>query len=270
MLERLRIAHASLRDDGSNAFDVMVLAAKEVFLDRADLRESLKVIQDEDEPELVLQVVGDPATGKSYTFELIANAAPSYDFSTALVKLDNTGTADDVVEGLAAQLRVRDDELPERGSDIAKWYSRVAMRLVIKAADTRRHWWLVIDGLNHLPSTSEVWDLVRRLALNVRWYGEGRVRLALLGYDGALDHELRNRSIEEVVQPVEEEDVRIFFTAWLKGAYPDDTDDEHRQRVNTSVTEAIEFARVESSHEGGCYMRELGRAVERAIREMYV
>ena len=51
---------------------------------------------------------------------------------------------------------------PCAGGDPAKWYGRASEWLVIRARERGGKWWFIIDGLNHLPQTSEVWDFVQK------------------------------------------------------------------------------------------------------------
>ena len=272
--ERARVAEEQQRRAAAgDPFDVTVLTGSDVFIDRVGLREALRRLHDQSriDHRPMLRVVGAAATGKSYTYRLIAELAEPCGFRTAAVFLEESWEPIDVVESLAWSV-APDEKPPEPRDDLPKWYGLAAQWLVTRARQSGETWWFVLDGLNHLPSSSQLWDLVQRLALAIEHYGERRIRLVLLGHDGLVNHALRNRFLSDEARPLGEADVREFFTAWFErraiadlppGAEIDRT--ELYEIVEGTVNQVLAFAE-EASAQGGCFMEELGRAVEELLR----
>lgn len=254
-------------------FSTNVLTGNEVFLDRLVLREALRTLSD-DPSKLVLRVTGGPATGKSYSYQLISYLSDVGEFMPALVQVDETFTAEDVVHRLGLHVAPEESPPPLGDADRNKWLGYAALWLVTRAAAQDLLWWFVIDGLNHLPATSDVHDLVHELALAILNFKRSRARLVLLGYGGNLPSELRRRHLSEEVSVLTEADLREFFTSWYaKRQAPapgsDNGTDLRRLEadVDATVAQVIDFARTASARDG-CYMRELGRAVEEVIDEL--
>ncbi len=275
MLERER-ALVTSRDGERAAADpflATVLAGREVFIDRHELRTKLRDLHAGAHPKVVLQVTGEPRSGKSYSFRLIEHAAAAYGFRKVPVLLDESGTPEEIVETIALEVASSGDTPPGRQDDPRKWYGRASQWLVKKAKESGGTWWFVVDGLNLLPPTSEVWDLVQRLAMAADLYGDGRVRLVLLGYDGVLDWELRNRCETERLELLSDEDVREFFTEWFRELYGGlpagerPSDDELAAQVDDTVDQILAYADRQRA-KGGCYMQQLGSAVEGVVRDL--
>ena len=276
MLERERMLvlvdrqrHAEARDP----FLATVLAGREVFIDRSELRAKLRDLHGTSMPKLVLQVVGEPHSGKSYSFRLIEHVAGACGFRKVPVILDESGTPEEVIETIALEVASTSESPPDRQDDPRKWYGRASQWLVKKARENGGTWWFVVDGLNHLPATSDVWDLIGRLAMAVDLYGDGRIRLVLLGHDGALDWNLRNRYETEHLEVLSDADVREFFTEWLGELYaalpPGERMEDHAlaEQVDDTVNQILAYARAPGS-DGACYMQRLGSAVEGVVREL--
>lgn len=276
MRDRVR-ALVLVRQNGSAAagdpFLATVLAGREVFIDRSDFRRKLRDLHADDEPTIMLRVTGEPSSGTSHSFRLIEHLAGTYGFRKVPVLLDESGTPEEVIETIAYEVAGADDEPPHRSDDPRKWYSRASHWLVHKARERGGTWWFVLDELNHLPPTSEVWDLVQRLAMAVDLYGDNRVRLVLLGYDGELDPKLRNRNASEHFTPLSEAHVREFFTDWLSDLHASVPRDERLDgdRLAAEVDAAVRrilASAAAAETPGACYMQKLGLAVEREVREL--
>jgi hypothetical protein len=274
MLRRAEQAVQAERDRllaAGDPFLINVLAGNEVFLDRLELREALRTLT-EDPVKIVLQVTGAPSTGKSYSYHLISYLSEVQEFTPALVPLDSTFTSVDVVRWLG--LRVAPDQpIPPLEDDRKKWNGYAALWLVTQAAQRGGPWWFVLDGLNHLPPTSDVHDLVHDLALAILNYKRSQTRLVLLGYDGSLPIDLRKRHVSEEVRLLTEPDVREFFGSYYLQRHISACGSDHQvdleqvgAEVDATVDQVVAFARTASAR-GGCYMRELARAVEEAIDE---
>ena len=261
------------RAAAGDPFLATVLAGREVFIDRSDFRRKLRDLHADDEPTIMLRVTGEPSSGTSHSFRLIEHLAGTYGFRKVPVLLDESGTPEEVIETIAYEVAGADDEPPHRSDDPRKWYSRASHWLVHKARERGGTWWFVLDELNHLPPTSEVWDLVQRLAMAVDLYGDNRVRLVLLGYDGELDPKLRNRNASEHFTPLSEAHVREFFTDWLSDLHASVPRDERLDgdRLAAEVDAAVRrilASAAAAETPGACYMQKLGLAVEREVREL--
>jgi hypothetical protein len=280
LIERMRLAAQRAFEDEerrrANAEDPFLATVwdyEEVFLDREDLRKSLRSLYGteggrcsdrhelSEKLKLVLQVVGEPESGKSYSWQLIRRLSDPCGFYAVPVILDETGTPDDVIQTLAMQVASTMETPPDRGADAAKWYGRASDWIVTKAKERGGQWWFVLDGLNHLPRTSEVWDLVGKLAKSVDLYGERRVRLILLGHDGTLDWSLRNKLLTDSVGRLEQVDLQEFFIDWFSAKKSLDRV-ALEAKVSDTVDQVLAFAATKDS-----YMRGITEAVEGVVRE---
>ena len=273
--EQLFEAELRRRAAAGDPFLMTVLSGNEVFIDRVGLRKSLRELHEGTEQKLLLQVTGQSSTGKSYSARLIEHLAIAYGFHRARAFLDDeTGTADEVVNSLAMDVATTESPPPAREGDAGKWYGRASQWLVIKARERGGSWWFIVDGLNHQPATSEIWDFVQKLAINVNRYGEGQVRLLLLGYDGSFDSELRKRYLKDEVRTLTREDLREFFTAFLEDLNENRAEADHldqlelEQEVEDTVAQVLEFARTQEADGKGCFMEQLRIAVEGVVDEL--
>lgn len=214
-------------------------------------------------------MTGGPSTGKSYSHQLISHLSDLQEFTPALVRLEETFTAVDVVRWLGLQVAPQ-EQLPPVSDDRNKWNGYAALWLVTRAAEHGGMWWFVLDGLNHLPPTSDVHDFVHELALAILNYRRVQARLVLLGYEGNLPMDLRRRHLSEEVSVLTEADLREFFTMHYVQRHTAGLAVDLEQvdaEVDATVAQVVSFARTASA-QNGCYMRELGRAVDEVIDEL--
>ena len=274
MLAAARQDHEAIlaeRKAAGDPFLVTVMPGNRVFMDRTGLRESLRELHESNKNRIVLQVHGERCAGKSFSHELIDHLAGEYGFRRA---------------GSSWMMR---PARRMRWSKASQWTwprqtpsrpsARVTRQVVRACLAMAGHqgegagweWWFVIDGLNYLPPTSDVWDLVHKLALNVYLYGEGRVRLVLLGHDGIFDHQLDKRFMRDRVDPLTEEDVREFFANWFgylnerlpKAKRLDQA--QIKDQVEDTVTQVLDFAHAQAEEPGRTFMHALAEAVEEAV-----
>jgi hypothetical protein len=268
MLERAQTLLLVQRQDAPAANDpfmATMLGGRNVFIDRRELRVKLRRLHDDTEPTVILQITGDRQSGTSHSYLLIEHAAGIYGFRKVPVLLSESSTPEEVV-GRIADWVASDKPVPERQDDPRKWYGQVANWLVRNAWESRRSWWFVLDEINHLPPTSEIWDLVGELAIAVGYFGDNRVRLVLLGYDRGIDRKLRNRSESEHLRPLSETDLREFIAEQFADRYSRLPVEERAARVEDTVA-AILAAAVAEKTPGRCYMEKLGVAVERQLAQ---
>ncbi|GLF93141.1 hypothetical protein [Streptomyces yaizuensis] len=269
-------AHAS-----QDTFRTCVLKnGTEVFIDRRDLRETLRRFVDDPEKSVLL-VDGDPGSGRSYTYNLIRHIGQHQGFRPARVTLSRTSTADRVVRRLAAFVAepgTTASPLDPTGLNDALPSIEDAVHWVVgraTAADDR--FWLVLDECDRLDPSSDVWDFIGQLALAV--YEHTAVsagqspRLVLLGYGSSmrqLPYDLRGSLCRDTARAAGPDDLRTFFDQYFHerpppfldaGQQPDPVVDA---LVDAAVAEVLRATGQDSGDEG--YMRRVCTAAEGAIR----
>ncbi|MEN8652779.1 hypothetical protein ABCR94_19825 [Streptomyces sp. 21So2-11] len=253
----------------------------EVFIDRQDLRETLRLFA-QDPEKSVLLVDGDPDSGRSYTYNLIRHVGQHCGFRPARVTLSRTTTADKVIRRLAefvadphagispvnpTQLN---DLLPSI-DDAAHWVIRRAT-----AADER--FWLVLDECDKLDPNSDVWDCIGQLALAIYEHtavrGDGSPRLVLLGYGPMmrqLPYDLRGNLCRDTARIAEAADLRAFFDQYFHEsplpslARSPLEESGIAELVDMAVDDVLRTAEADTS-ESESYMRKICTAAEGAIR----
>ncbi|MCQ0025037.1 hypothetical protein M4914_20255 [Streptomyces somaliensis DSM 40738] len=288
-LERDAEAHAS-----QDVFRTQLLrGGAEVFLDREELRETLRAFMADDHKSVLL-VDGEPHSGRSYTYAFIRYLSQHREFCPARVLLGPTTTATKVVRRLASFVSdpragvvpplatELDDPLPAL-DEAVHW-------VVVQATGAEDLFWFVLDDCDRLDPGSDVWDLIGQLALAIYEYEPVRraqaPRLVLLGYGEAmrqLPYELRHSLCRDRARPAGPDDVRAFFDRYVRERPPPSLAAlaaEEREAalaglVDTAVDEVLAAAGgADGGTPGGgpdppgtaSYMRRLGTAVEGAVR----
>ncbi|MEU3920370.1 hypothetical protein [Streptomyces sp. NPDC029004] len=252
----------------------------EVFIDRQNLRETLRQFVDDPEKSVLL-VDGDPDSGRSYTYNLIRHIGQHYGFRPARVTLSHTSTADKVVRRLAEFVSdpragisplnptELNDQLPSI-DDAVHW-------VVGRATAVEDRFWLVLDECDKLDPSSDVWDFIGQLALAIYEHaavrGDQAPRLVLLGYGPSmrqLPYDLRGSMCWDTARAAEPADLRRFFDQYfhesppgfLGGGPPDEA--TITELVDVAVQEVLRAAEARSGSES--YMRRVCTAAEGAIR----
>ncbi|CAL9310790.1 hypothetical protein [Streptomyces sp. SudanB25_2051] len=224
-LERDAQAHRS-----QDVFRTHVLRGAEVFLDREDLRETLRAFV-ADSDKSVLLVDGEPYSGRSYTYTFIRHIAQHQGFRPARVLLGPTMTATKVVRRLAAFVSDPragvvppvptdlDDPLPAL-DEAVHW-------VVLQATAAEDRYWFVLDDCDRLDPGSDVWDLISQLALALYEHAPVRrdqaPRLVLLGYGEStrqLPYELRHSLCWDRARTAGPDEVRAFFDRYVREQPP--------------------------------------------------
>ncbi|AOT61690.1 MULTISPECIES: hypothetical protein [Streptomyces] len=224
-LERDAEAHAA-----QDVFRTHLLRGAEVFLDREDLRETLRAFV-ADSDKSVLLVDGEPHSGRSYTYAFIRHLSQHEGFRPARVLLGPTMTATKVVRRLAAFVSDPragvvppvptdlDDPLPAL-DEAVHW-------VVLQATGADDLFWFVLDDCDRLDPGSDVWDLIGQLALALYEHAPVRraqaPRLVLLGYGEAmrqLPYELRHSLCRDRARTAGPDDVRAFFDRYVRERPP--------------------------------------------------
>ncbi|GGP99967.1 hypothetical protein GCM10010249_17720 [Streptomyces roseolilacinus] len=295
-LERDAEAHTS-----QDVFRTHLLrGGAEVFLDRDDLRETLRAFVADDHKSVLL-VDGEPCSGRSYTYTFIRHIAQHQGFRPARVLLGPTVTATKVVRRLtafvsdprtgAAQQAAADLDDPLPALDEAVHW------LVLQATGADDLFWFVLDDCDRLDPGSDVWDLIGQLALTIYEYEPVRraqaPRLVLLGYGESmrqLPYELRHSMCRDRARTAGPDDVRAFFDRYVREQPPPSlaalVAEEREAALAGLVDVAVEEVLAAAGEaDGGAagnppggtpggpggpggesYMRRLGTAVEGAIR----
>lgn len=225
-LERDAEAHTS-----QDVFRTQVLrGGAEVFLDREDLRETLRAFV-ADGHKSVLLVDGEPHSGRSYTYAFIRHVAQHQGFRPARVLLDPTTTATKVVRRLAAFVSdPRAGVVPPVATDLddpLPALEEAVHWVVLQATGAEDLFWFVLDDCDRLDPGSDVWDLISRLALAIYEHqpvrGAQAPRLVLLGYGEAmrqLPYELRHSLCRDRARSAGPDDVRAFFERYVREQPP--------------------------------------------------
>ncbi|MEU7556654.1 hypothetical protein AB0B01_30800, partial [Streptomyces sp. NPDC044571] len=178
-------AHAS---DQDHLLAGVLRNGTEVFIDRDELRKSLREFLDDPE-KTVLVVDGEPDSGRSYTYSLIRHLGQHRGFRPVRVTLSRTSTAKQVVRRLAEF--VEDPRAPifplnpAQLNDPLPVLEDEVYRLVSRATAADEQFWFVLDECDKLDLTSDVWDCISQLARAVFDFTPVREetvpRLVLLG-----------------------------------------------------------------------------------------
>ncbi|MER6917110.1 hypothetical protein ABT354_36180 [Streptomyces sp. NPDC000594] len=251
----------------------------EVFIDRRELRETLRSFVDDPEKSVLL-VDGDPGSGRSYTYNLIRHIGQHQGFRPARVTLSRTSTAERVIRRLAAFVAEPGTTAPFDPTGLNDPLSSTedAVHWVVSratAADDR--FWLVIDECDRLDPGSDVWDCIGQLALAVYEHtavNAGQApRLVLLGYGPALrqlPYDLRGSLCRDTARPAGAAELRAFFDQYFHERPPPFLDPRQPEEstltalVDTAVREVLRATGEDSGQEG--YMRRVCTAAEGAIR----
>ncbi|WP_328972688.1 AAA family ATPase [Streptomyces sp. NBC_00239] len=256
-----------------------VLGGAEVFIDRAELRKSVRKLVD-DPRGMVLLVDGAPDSGRSYTFSYIRHLAQHCEFTPVRVVLSRTSTAAEVLQELATwvapdttdhrtglatlnatQLNDPQARLQNDANSVVRW-----------ATASEERFWLVFDECDRLDVNSDVWDCIGKLARAI--YGNARPesapRLVLLGYSPSmphLPHEIRNYQCWDTARVLEEKDLRGFFNELFTGSPeppgPPSDFEGVAALVDAAVSEALRAAQGPGE---GSYMQRICTAAEAAVR----
>ncbi|MET9964024.1 AAA family ATPase [Streptomyces sp. NPDC006326] len=271
--DRLREDEQAHSSDQDHFLASVLRNGTEVFIDRDDLRRTLREFHD-DPDRAVLVVDGEPDSGRSYTYSLIRHLGQHCGFRPVRVTLSRTSTAKQVVRRLAEFVEdprtpifplnpaPLNDPLPSLDDDVYRLVSRAT------AADER--FWFVLDECDKLDMTSDVCDCIGQLAQAVFDFTPVREetvpRLVLLGYGPTmrqLPYEIKNTS-RDTARIVDPEDVHAFFRRFFTDALPPPAD----AQTVAGLADATAAAVLQAARSPGedSYMRKLSTAAERAIR----
>ncbi|MFE5298807.1 trypsin-like peptidase domain-containing protein [Streptomyces sp. NPDC056632] len=277
LLGRLR-EDEQARQAALDPFEAVVLRhGTEVFIDRAELRETLRRFVTDAELS-VLVVDGEPDSGRSYTYRLIRHLGQHTGFRPVRVTLSRTSTAARLVGRLAEFVSGPETDgfplNPTQLNDPLPSLDDAVHRIVARATAAEDRFWLVLDECDALDPNSDVWDCIGKLALAIYEHTPVREetvpRLVLLGYSTAmhqLPYDIRKSECRDTARPAGPDELRDFFvrffaeaatrTAGPAGPPPPGL-------VETTVTEVLRA--VEAADPADSHMRRVCTAVEETVR----
>ncbi|MGW5425359.1 trypsin-like peptidase domain-containing protein [Streptomyces sp. NPDC003943] len=279
LLGRVREDEEVLRSEQDPFESVVLRHGTEVFIDRAELRETLRRFVAD--PELsVLVVDGEPDSGRSYTYRLIRHLGPHCGFRPVRVTLSRTSTAARLVRRLAEFVSAPDEAdriplNPTRLNDPLPSIDDAVHRIVSRATAAEDSFWLVLDECDALDPNSDVWDCIGKLALAIYEHTPVRQetvpRLVLLGYPTTLHqlpYDIRNNECRDTAKAVGPDELRDFFTRFFREApaAPGGTPagEPPPELVESTVAEVLRAA--EAADPADSPMRRVCTAVEEAVR----
>ncbi|MGW4163164.1 trypsin-like peptidase domain-containing protein [Streptomyces sp. NPDC004788] len=279
LLGRVREDEEVLHSEADPFESVVLRHGTEVFIDRAELRGTLRRFVAD--PELsVLVVDGEPDSGRSYTYRLIRHLGPHCGFRPVRVTLSRTSTAARLVRRLAEFVSPPDDAdriplNPTRLNDPLPSIDDAVHRIVSRATAAEDSFWLVLDECDALDPNSDVWDCIGKLALAIYEHTPVRQetvpRLVLLGYSTTLHqlpYDIRNNECRDTAKAVGPNELRDFFTRFFReaptapGGPP--AGEPPPELVESTVAEVLRAA--EAADPADSYMRRVCTAVEEAVR----
>ncbi|REK84933.1 hypothetical protein DY245_40500 [Streptomyces inhibens] len=279
-LDRLREdfrAHAA-----QDTFRTCVLKnGTEAFIDRQDLRETLRRFIADPE-KFILLVDGEPASGRSYTYNFLRHIGQHSGFRPVRVTLARTSTAAKVLRRLAefvADPHTGVSPLnPTELNDKLPSIDEAAHWVVSRATTVEERFWLVLDECDKLDPSSDVWDFIGQLAMAIYEHaaarGDQAPRLVLLGYGRSmrqLPYDLRGNMCWDTARVAEPNDLRTFFDQVFHASPPkilgtgQPCESSIAELVDVAVEEVL-HATVKADGHGESYMRKLCTAAEGAIR----
>lgn len=202
---------AGLRAPGDVQPHLELLLDGTPFVNQHSLRDVLRLMTGQHGPK-VLQVTGDPASGKTYSRNLIAHVARSVDarFNFPL-PFEATTTARDVIADLAEQMGLAAPPALADAPQDATAARRIVRSFAIAASALKEDWWLIFDGFD----TKTVDDSVRMLMVSLaQAIGDGylpRVRLFLLAWDPPISGVPYGRIEERGVRAIERDEVKDYL-----------------------------------------------------------
>ncbi|MBT2459515.1 AAA family ATPase [Streptomyces sp. ISL-86] len=245
----------------------------EVFIDRADLRKSLKEFLADSE-KTVLVVDGAPDSGRSYSYNLIRHLGQHYGFRPVRVTLSRTATAAKVIRRLAEFVgdpgAATAPLNPTQLNDHLPSIDDAVHRVVSRATAADEQFWLVLDECDKLDANSDVWDCIGQLALAIYEHTpvreETAPRLVLLGYSPTmrqLPYDIRKNECRDTARVAGPDDLRSFFGQFFAESPSAPDQAEIAELVEVAVPAVLQAAQTPGDDS---YMRKICTAAEGTVR----
>lgn len=239
------VAASTREADVYSAFVVGGGSRRRPVLDRAALRQGVRRIASDDYS--VLNIVGEPGSGKSYSEHFLRHVAEAPEPGCQLLQLDverewpvQTVTevgCQEFARALAQTVGLDTvfdvdplTEITRVSRELARMF---ACRLREKGnghhgqSPVRR--WIFIDGLDRPVVRDDVLSFVGHLAYDAEIGQLGGTRLILTGHPGAFAPRVLDGLIEETIAPITTEHLRAFFGAVAaRAGSPIETEDLER------------------------------------------
>jgi hypothetical protein len=188
--------------------------AKQVLIDREELRAALEELQKSDGPR-VLVVTGERASGKTYSCELVYYLANDFNPAHVAVYVDldkDVREPDALAETIVRQMGREVGKIPDRERDQKMRY---ALRLCdwitthVRSAGPATYW-LVFDGFRERIVLTETKELIEDLAVRAQTTLR-QCRIVLLNYTDILPPQIKNAAGKEHIKRIERTELVQFF-----------------------------------------------------------
>ncbi len=194
-----------------------------VVLDRLALREAIRRLMDPGSQERILVVNGPRRSGKTFTFQIIAQSAKETGaFQPVYVDLANflrPGPVD-LARELVLRMGRSVDTIPQPRDPTASYLRELVNWLVGQSRAANADWWWVLDSLSLSAVLQETHDFILAIAASVE---HTTLRLVLLDFNGTLPPNLNSFVRREELKPIGEPEIREFLSDLLRqqGNRPD-------------------------------------------------
>ncbi len=193
-----------------------IVRGDQAFVDRVELRQALQRLTTKQGARTLI-VKGDPASGRSYTLQLIVFLADGEpDWTVIDIDLTESGAdlgPDGLVRRIALQLGLDADTIPPQQEQAPRWNAELRDWVVGKVNQDDRTCWIVIDGIDQVRPRDETMDLIWKL---VDAAGKGtKLRLVLLACSEPVTDQLEAFTIREEIDHIDRGMVEAFFTLFL-------------------------------------------------------
>ena len=202
--------------------DVLLLSDDAPFLNRAKLRQRLRVLGQPDASKPILVVSGPTRSGKTYSAELIDNFCRSRPgLILCQVRLppgqEEIIGARETASDLVAQLGPRKSEMPPAHTNEDRWTGELATWVLSEATSRAGDWWFLLDGFNRPGVRPDARKFIVHLADQVtRGIAARHCRVILLDFDRTALSVQPTKVLKEEIEPVEAAEVAACVDVILK------------------------------------------------------
>lgn len=181
------------------------------FVNQHPLRHALLSITQPNGPK-VLQVTGQPASGKTYSQYLIAHVGRRMGAEVYLAPaIEATTTAREVVEDIALNMDLGQPPVAADAPQDSTAVTRLVRWLAAAGRRLDRDWWLVFDGFDGQQVDDSVLMLMHGMAQTVGLGQPDRIRLFLLAWDRAISGPPPGRVFEQRLMGFDRSHVKDFI-----------------------------------------------------------
>jgi len=206
----------AIRAETRDHFNVTFVDNNLALVNRTELRKFLKQLADiQPTGGRILVVNGPPASGKSYSIELISylnGALRNFNFVLIdLQKMSGEIRPKHIAESIVSQMSLEPTVVPNEDQEQdSRWVQLFCNRLQAALRNAAEPWWIVIDGFNHARLSPAINDLVKELSGRIRLTLREH-RLVLLSYPERLSPEVERVALRETLTPISQQDLISFF-----------------------------------------------------------